>query len=83
MVFDKSLSISRDYLKELGATYVAYSLSFVLMPVLAECFVLCAQQGDPSTSHRVAIKLASFWFALLVTGVLNLFTVSAVFKRSK
>ena len=57
-------------------------MSFVLMPVIAESFIFCAQLAYKSAaaSH---IKLAAFWFSLILTGILNFFTVNAVFKHSK
>ena len=82
-VFGKPLTISREYFKELGATYAAYSLSFVLMPILAEGFIFSSQFVLKSAANQAGIKLVAFWFALILTGILNFFTVSAVFKNTQ
>ncbi len=70
-------------MKELGATYVAYSLSFVLMPVIAEAFIFGVHRIFNAVEYQAWTKLAAFWVALILTGVLNFFTVSAVFRNSK
>jgi hypothetical protein len=82
LVFGKSLSISREYFTELGSTYLAYSLSFVLMPLIAESFIAFAQLAWKAAAPA-QVKAAAFWVSLGLTGVLNYFTVTAVFNRSK
>ncbi len=81
VVFGKTLHVTPEYMKELGATYVAYSLSFILMPVIAEGFIFGVHLVF--LEHQSWTKLAAFWVALVLTGVLNFFTVSAVFRNSK
>ncbi len=83
VVFGKSLHVTQEYMKELGATYVAYSLSFVLMPVIAEAFIFGAHRVFSAVEHQARTRMAAFWVALVLTGVLNFFTVSAVFRNSK
>eukprot|EP00277_Geminigera_cryophila_P002850 CAMPEP_0179426442 /NCGR_PEP_ID=MMETSP0799-20121207/12739_1 /TAXON_ID=46947 /ORGANISM="Geminigera cryophila, Strain CCMP2564" /LENGTH=317 /DNA_ID=CAMNT_0021201191 /DNA_START=129 /DNA_END=1082 /DNA_ORIENTATION=+ len=86
LVYGKSLQLNALYFKELAGIYMAYSIAFILNPLITEG---CISLGKEHIVKTGATYLSSwlhpgaFLVALFVTGTVNFFTVSAVFDKAE
>lgn len=86
VVYGKGLNLSPAYFRELAGIYGAYSIALVLNPFITEGVV---KAGQAHILHTGALGLeqylkpSGFVVSLVLTGILNFFTVSAVFEASE
>jgi len=85
LVYGKDLHVDAGYMRELGGIYAAYSAAFVLNPFITEGVILLGKRYIESAGllHLKGwLNPIGFAGSLVITGVLNFFTVSAVFEAS-
>ncbi|EKX40925.1 hypothetical protein GUITHDRAFT_164505, partial [Guillardia theta CCMP2712] len=85
LVYGKDLQINAIYLKELAGIYMAYSIAFVLNPMITEGCIGLGKMYIAQTGASWLFKWLNplgFLASLLLTGLLNFFTVSAVFEKT-
>lgn len=86
LVYGKNIKLNKLYFKELAGIYMAYGVAFVLNPLITEG---CITMGKAHIAQTGATELTSwlhpgaFMAALVVTGAVNFFTVSAVFDKAE
>mmetsp|Transcript_21059 Transcript_21059/g.50018 ORF Transcript_21059/g.50018 Transcript_21059/m.50018 type:complete len:314 (+) Transcript_21059:217-1158(+) len=85
LVYGKDLKVDAGYMRELGGVYAAYSAAFVLNPFITEGVIMLGRRYLTSSGmlHLSGwLNPIGFVGSLFITGVLNFFTVSAVFDAS-
>jgi len=85
LVYGKDLHVDAGYMRELGGIYAAYSAAFVLNPFITEGVIVLGKWylAQANLLHlQNWLNPAGFVGSLVLTGILNFFTVSAVFDAS-